>query len=284
MGRIKDLNSALPTENDAFVFDGSNGTKRLSYAEFKQKLIDDGFGSGSSEAVVLTQAEYDALPDEVKDSDTIFFISDAPFENSNVVTLTRAEYDALSDATKMDGRFYYITDEAEVAKSLVVQNNVNSTETVPSSAVVYGLKSDTDSQISDLNNSLTPYMCDVFYEVTPGADVTFNGDIVFNKVATNIGGCYSTSTGRFTCPVNGIYIATFSYFSNSNLTNQRATIRKGDFALIQKNGPYGGSISAITYCTAGQYLTAGSASSTYPLSLFAYSGHNRFCVSLLRAC
>lgn len=155
MGRIKDLNSALPTENDAFVFDGANGTKRLSYAEFKQKLQDDGFGSGSSEAVVLTQAEYDALPDEVKDSDTIFFISDAPFENSNVVTLTRAQYDALSDATKMDGRFYYITDEEEVAKSLVVQNNVNSTETVPSSAVVYGLKSDSDNQISELNDSLT---------------------------------------------------------------------------------------------------------------------------------
>ena len=106
----------------------------------------------SSKAIVLTQAQYDALSDEEKDSDNVYYISDAPFESSNVVPLTRAEYDALSDATKMDGRFYYITDEAEVAKSLVVQNNVNSTETVPSSAVVYGLKSDTDSQISDLNS------------------------------------------------------------------------------------------------------------------------------------
>ena len=139
MGRIKDLNSSVPGETDNLVFDGLNGTKRISYADFKQKLIDDGFGSGSSEAVVLTQAEYDALPDEVKDSDTIFFISDAPFENSNVVTLTKAQYDALSDATKMDGRFYSVTDEEEVAKSLVVQENVNSPETVPSSAVLYAL-------------------------------------------------------------------------------------------------------------------------------------------------
>lgn len=187
MGRIKDLNSALPTENDAFVFDGANGTKRLSYAEFKQKLIDDGFGSGSSEAVVLTQAEYDALPDEVKDSDTIFFISDAPFENSNVVTLTRAEYDALSDATKMDGRFYYITDEAEVAKSLVVQTNVNSTETVPSSAVVYGLKSDTDSQISDLSDSLTDY---VYVPTFQTVSVSFSNEIykVVTYTPNNISG------------------------------------------------------------------------------------------------
>lgn len=142
MGRIKDLNSSVPGETDNLVFDGLNGTKRISYADFKQKLIDDGFGSGSSEAVVLTQAEYDALPDEVKDSDTIFFISDASFENSNVVTLTKAQYDALSDATKMDGRFYYVTDEEEVAKSLVVQENVNSTETVPSSAVLYAESAD----------------------------------------------------------------------------------------------------------------------------------------------
>ena len=139
MGRIKDLNSALPSENDALVFDGSNGTKKISYAEFKQKLIDDGFGSGSSEAVVLTQAEYNSLPDEVKDSDTIFFISDAPFDLPNVVTCTSAEYAAMSDATKTDGRLYYVTDEEEVAKSLVVQQNVNSPETVPSSAVLYGL-------------------------------------------------------------------------------------------------------------------------------------------------
>lgn len=158
MARIKDLNSALPGENDAFAFDGINGTKRISYAEFKQKLIDDGFGSGSSEAVVLTQAEYDALSDELKDSDTIFFISDAPFENSNVVTLTRAEYNALSDATKNDGRFYYVTDEEEVAKSLVVQTNVNSADTVPSSAVVYsGLNSkvNTSDIVNALNDSST---------------------------------------------------------------------------------------------------------------------------------
>lgn len=109
----------------------------------------------SSKAIVLTQAQYDALSDEEKDSDNVYYISDSPFESSNVVPLTRAEYDALTEATKNDGRFYYITDEAEVAKSLVVQTNVNSTETVPSSAVVYGLKSDIDSQISDLSDSFT---------------------------------------------------------------------------------------------------------------------------------
>lgn len=169
-----------------------------------------------------------------------------------------------------NGILYRVTTAIAIGDTLTPGTNITATNV--------------GDQLKSLNDSLTPYMCEVLYEVTPGADVTFSGDIIFNKVATNIGGCYSTSTGRFTCPVDGIYLATFSYFSNSNSIQQRATIRKSNFALIQKNGPYGGSISVITYCTAGQYLTAGSSSSTYPLSLFAYSGHNRFCVSLLRAC
>lgn len=109
----------------------------------------------SSKAIVLTQAQYDALTEEEKDSDNVYYISDAPFESSNVVPLTRAEYDALTEATKNDGRFYYITDEEEVAKSLVVQTNVNSTETVPSSKVVYDLKADTDADIEELTNFIT---------------------------------------------------------------------------------------------------------------------------------
>lgn len=138
-------------------------------------------------------------------------------------------------------------------------------------------------ELTNISTSITPYMCDVFYEVIPGADTNFSNDIIFNKVATNMGGCYSTSTGRFTCPVDGIYLATFSYFSNNNSANQRAAIRRNGFCVMQENGPWGGNISVILYCTAGQYFTAGSSGST-PLSIFAYNGHNRFCVSLLRAC
>lgn len=105
--------------------------------------IEDGIAEAgeSSKAIVLTQAEYDALSDAEKDSDNVYYISDAPFDLPNVVTCTSTEYAAMSDATKMDGRLYYVTDEAEVAKSLVVQQNVNSSETVPSSAVVYSITS-----------------------------------------------------------------------------------------------------------------------------------------------
>lgn len=90
-----------------------------------------------SYAKIVTQAEYDALSEAEKNSNVVYYVSDAPFDSPNVVTLTRAEYDALSEADKMDGRFYYITDDAEVATSLVVQTNQNNPDTVPSSKVVY---------------------------------------------------------------------------------------------------------------------------------------------------
>ena len=43
-----------------------------------------------------------------------------------------------------------------------------------------------------------------------------NTPIVFNLTHENIGSCYSTSTGKFTAPVNGVYVFSFNVFINSN--------------------------------------------------------------------
>lgn len=190
----------------------------------------------SSKAIVLTQAQYDALTDEEKDSDNVYYISDAPFESSNVVPLTRAEYDALSDATKMDGRFYYITDEAEVAKSLVVQNNVNSTETVPSSAVVYGLKSDTDSQISELTGNLSNLF---------NPSYTTSGLILNDCTISDGGYCI---IGKFLyinmkitpTATDGIH----DYVDFSNVANVRVSTNLNVVNFTNDNGPYYGIMHA----------------------------------------
>lgn len=61
-----------------------------------------------SPTVVITQAEYDALPDEKKNTDIVYYITDAPFDSPNVVDISQEEYNALPDNVKYDGRFYCI--------------------------------------------------------------------------------------------------------------------------------------------------------------------------------
>lgn len=51
----------------------------------------------------------------------------------------------------------------------VIQENVSRTDTVPSSKVVYDLKADSDSQISDLNDSLASLILTETTSVTTNA-------------------------------------------------------------------------------------------------------------------
>lgn len=60
---------------------------------------------------------------------------------------------------------------------------------------------------------------------TPTAN---NGEIIFNASAYNIGGCFNTSTGRFTAPIAGMY--SFMMFGVEAATNNSAWYR------IRKNG------------------------------------------------
>ena len=67
---------------------------------------------------------------------------------------------------------------------------------------------------------------------SPGA----NTDIVFNSTANtfhhNVGGHYSTSTGRFTCPISGRYFFTACIIWGGGLSNQNLA----DAASLNVNG------------------------------------------------
>jgi hypothetical protein len=48
-------------------------------------------------------------------------------------------------------------------------------------------------------------------------------DIHWDSVEINQGSCYSSSTGVFTCPVDGIYNVSFMYITNNDLASQVAS-------------------------------------------------------------
>lgn len=65
------------------------------------------------------------------------------------------------------------------------------------------------------------------------ASVTVGTAIVANVVQYNVGNCYSSSTGRFTAPVAGLYNFTVGiYFTNSGTQTQLMQVG------LRKNGSY----------------------------------------------
>lgn len=138
-----------------------------------------------------------------------------------------------------------------------------------------------DSNLHKTQQELnTAYCCDVYYSGTTG--VQFTGAIKFNTIRKNIGNCYSTSTGAFTCPVNGIYIAVFQFYSGSTATNQRPSIMVNGSNWAMTDGAYGHSVVLISYFTAGTKLTAGAYDSRFPITTYGQVAHNGFMVTLLK--
>lgn len=136
---------------------------------------------------------------------------------------------------------------------------------------------------SELNSIFTSnYSCNVYY--ASSGDVSLSGEIKFNGIVSNYGNCYSSSTGRFTCPVNGLYIASFGYFSNNNefSTSKRSTIYKnGSMNIMTSVIPC--NLTNVVYCRKGDTLSAG-AYYAGSISFYSARGHNWFQVALLRQC
>ena len=51
------------------------------------------------------------------------------------------------------------------------------------------------------------------------SDIGLSTPIVFNLTHENIGSCYSTSTGKFTAPVDGVYVFSFNVYINGSATS-----------------------------------------------------------------
>jgi len=91
------------------------------------------------------------------------------------------------------------------------------------------------------------------------------GTIVFDTVYVNIGGHYSTSTGRFTAPVDGSYLFYTSQIKNADSTTvsrrrfdkNGAEYASGRQLRLDTGQPYGdnGAFTTIIPLSAGDYVT-----------------------------
>lgn len=96
---------------------------QLDESDNKFLMSDGTWGVPDGKVVVLTQEEYDALPDTKNSDDINYFITDGRGDNqegsgsggggsesANITELTKAEYDALPDTKNSDGVLYFLTD------------------------------------------------------------------------------------------------------------------------------------------------------------------------------
>ena len=122
----------------------------------------------------------------------------------------------------------------------------------------------------------------VDYVVNPVNNVTIVGAVPWNRTLEAIGAGHWES-GKFVVEEPGIYLATFSCYSNANTTG-RATVWKettngsvGQACMI--NGDYG-DVTGFFNCAVGEKLCAGG----YPtwsngIQFYAGSGHNTFLIT-----
>ena len=87
------------------------------------------------------------------------------------------------------------------------------------------------------------------------------GIIKFDTIVTNQGSCYSASTGKFTCPVDGVYEAMFTCLSHTGTTeNHQIHIYKNSDPLANGyNGVDSNHVQmtchVIVDCVAGDEIT-----------------------------
>ena len=208
---------------------------------------------------VVSQAEYDALSDAEKSSSTFWYIHDAT-DFETIITLSKEQYDALPENEKNNGLYYYVYDDSVVSPTIVVaqslENNANS---VPSSKVLYDVKTNSDSasrvtetasgEIATFDDGANDYPMDsVVVNIEPvqdlhGYDHPWVGGAGKNKAPMMRS--YTNKGITVTVDSDGVVTA-----NGTNITGKNGTVGQSEYATL-KAGSYilSGSTAANTGVT-----------------------------------
>lgn len=155
--------------------------------------------------------------------------------------------------------------------------------------VIINLQANSIKQLDNFQNVLTdslsnikkPYHLAACYATDPSVDQQILGEIPFNSFIRNDGNCQNSSSHRFICPVNGLYLVTQTYFSNDPKfsNNVRPCIFvNGTMNFMTDVQP--ANLSAVIYCSKNDGISAGSYYGK--INFYSGGGHNLFTVTLLK--
>lgn len=141
--------------------------------------------------------------------------------------------------------------------SVIKVNNIQNTESVDAITI---------DTVGRVKTPLRPCAHVSLTTDTVGSSTSGYPAIVFNVANLNIGGHYSTSNGKFTCPIAGIYQVTgYAMDKDSSAAGGfylRVLLDGSNYGADAGSYDGGGShagahISALIQCTAGQEITLG---------------------------
>ena len=134
-------------------------------------------------------------------------------------------------------------------------------------AIGYGPPSSSNTAIVvDSSNRVTTPSRPAFDVALDGSNYTTANPVIFDEVYHNVGSHYSTTTGRFTCPVAGMYLFYTSHIRNGGTAVSRRRFNKNGSAtkgsrhqrLTESSiSTYGdnGTFFITIECAAGDYIT-----------------------------
>ena len=148
-----------------------------------------------------------------------------------------------------------------------------------------GLLSASDKTALDKLKGTQPYFL-VYYSGSGDTEITGTTVLKFNNVTRDTHSAYSTSTGKFTAPIAGIYLFTFNYYSNDATApgSMRPCIHidgADTAATVQMSSMSPGSLSVIARMPAGATAYVGPYGTTYKMNFYAGQYHTSFSGTLL---
>lgn len=143
------------------------------------------------------------------------------------------------------------------------------------------IKAAIDSLNSGLSNIKKPYHLAACYATATSEDQQIIGEIPFNNFIRNDGNCQNSSSHRFVCPVNGLYLVTQTYYSNDpkfDNTVRPCIFVNGTMNFMTDVQP--ANLSAVIYCSKNDVISAGSYYGK--INFYSARSHNLFTVTLLK--